>query len=112
MCDAASLCHADKWQSDPFKLTEFDHPTDGPSLRGRGAADDKGGLLVALHGLAAVATAAGQGGARFPVNIRVMLEGQEARARPTAAVAHTQPSSMLHILSVFFSYPFTPNCSL
>ena len=47
-------------------------------MRGRGASDDKGCLLGALSGLAAVAST----GTGFPVNLRFLLEGQEEIGSP------------------------------
>ncbi len=67
------------WHSPPFEATAFEHPSDGASLRGRGASDDKGSLLAALHGLRSV-SAAGNG--RFPVNLKFLLEAQEEIGSP------------------------------
>lgn len=66
------------WASPPFAPTRFEHATDGPSLRARGAADDKGPLAAALQGLQAVAAAGGG----FPVNVKWLLEGQEEIGSP------------------------------
>lgn len=71
----------DLWVSPPFNATRFEHATDGASIRGRGASDDKGGVLAALYGLLAVrATATGP--SKFPVNLKVFLEGQEEIGSP------------------------------
>jgi acetylornithine deacetylase/succinyl-diaminopimelate desuccinylase-like protein len=67
------------WSSPPFAPTRFEHPADGPSLRARGAADDKGCLAAALQGLQAVSAAAG---GAFPVNLKFLLEGQEEIGSP------------------------------
>jgi acetylornithine deacetylase/succinyl-diaminopimelate desuccinylase-like protein len=67
------------WMSPPFAPTEFTHAADGPSLRARGAADDKGPLAAALQGLAAVAMA---GKGAFPVNVKFLIEGQEEIGSP------------------------------
>jgi acetylornithine deacetylase/succinyl-diaminopimelate desuccinylase-like protein len=67
------------WASPPFAPTPFEHPTEGPSLRARGAADDKGNLAAALQGLQAVAAA---GGGAFPLNVKFLLEGQEEIGSP------------------------------
>lgn len=66
----------DLWLSPPFNATMFEHDTDGTSVRGRGASDDKGGVVAALGGLAAV-SATGDG--RFPVNLKFLLEAQVSR---------------------------------
>lgn len=62
------------WSTDPFT------PTDGPDGRiyGRGAADDKSGVIIhagTLQVLSALAEGAGAQG--FPVGIRVLVEGEE-----------------------------------
>jgi acetylornithine deacetylase/succinyl-diaminopimelate desuccinylase-like protein len=67
------------WASPPFSPTRFEHAADGPSLRARGAADDKGCLAAALQGLQAVSAAAG---GAFPVNLKFLLEGQEEIGSP------------------------------
>ena len=57
----------DAWDSPPFALTDRD---DG-RWYGRGAADDKGGLVAHLTALRAL----GEGG--FPVTVKVIVEGSE-----------------------------------
>ena len=57
----------DAWDSPPFALTERD---DG-RWYGRGAADDKGGLVAHLTALRAL----GEGG--FPVSVKLIVEGSE-----------------------------------
>ena len=57
----------DAWDSPPFALTARD---DG-RWYGRGAADDKGGLVAHLTALRAL----GEGG--FPVTVKVIVEGSE-----------------------------------
>ena len=87
----------DLWQSPPFEPTPFEHSTDGPSLRARGAADDKGCLASALHGLEAVFRTSAEGGGGFPLNVKLMLEGQEEIGSPQlqAFVAqHGKPGSL------------------
>ena len=68
------------WTTPPFEPTAFEHAADGPSLRARGAADDKGCLAAALQGLHAVFHAADA--RAFPVNIKLLLEGQEEIGSP------------------------------
>ncbi|MCC5976195.1 MAG: M20/M25/M40 family metallo-hydrolase, partial [Rubellimicrobium sp.] len=58
----------DQWTTAPFEAAVRDG-----RIYGRGAADDKGPLLVALSALAAVLAEDG----RLPVNIRILIEGEE-----------------------------------
>jgi len=57
----------DAWETPPFALTARD---DG-RWYGRGAADDKGGLVAHLIALRAL------GGGGFPVNVKLIVEGSE-----------------------------------
>lgn len=57
-----------KWQSDPFVLTERDG-----RLYGRGASDDKGGIIGIITALGAYQKAYGV----LPVNIKILFEGEE-----------------------------------
>ncbi len=58
----------DLWVSPPFEPTER-----GGHLYGRGVSDDKGPLSIALETLAAFLAVEG----RLPVNVRILLEGEE-----------------------------------
>jgi cysteinylglycine-S-conjugate dipeptidase len=57
----------DAWETPPFELT----PRDDGRWYGRGAADDKGGLVTHLTALRAL------GGGSFPVNLKLIVEGAE-----------------------------------
>jgi cysteinylglycine-S-conjugate dipeptidase len=57
----------DAWETPPFALT----PRDDGRWYGRGAADDKGGLVTHLTALRAL------GGGSFPVNLKLIVEGAE-----------------------------------
>jgi cysteinylglycine-S-conjugate dipeptidase len=57
----------DAWETPPFALT----PRDDGRWYGRGAADDKGGLVTHLLALRAL------GGGSFPVNLKLIAEGAE-----------------------------------
>jgi acetylornithine deacetylase/succinyl-diaminopimelate desuccinylase-like protein len=68
--------HYDVQPVDPVELWRtppFEPIVDGDSLRARGAVDDKGPTLAALKALEALRAVEG----RLPVNIKVLLEGEE-----------------------------------
>ena len=58
----------DAWETPPFALT----PRDDGRWYGRGAADDKGGLVTHVTALRALG-----GGGSFPVNLKLIAEGAE-----------------------------------
>ncbi|MGH7666533.1 MAG: M20/M25/M40 family metallo-hydrolase [Candidatus Dormibacteria bacterium] len=65
-----------EWLSPPFQLT-----LDGSTARGRGVSDDKGPVLIALSVLAAFAAQEG----RPPLNVKLLLEGEEEIGSPHLA---------------------------
>lgn len=64
----------DLWRSPPFAATARDG-----RLYARGASDDKGPLLIALEALIAFLEVEG----RLPVNVRLLLEGEEETGSPS-----------------------------
>jgi acetylornithine deacetylase/succinyl-diaminopimelate desuccinylase-like protein len=68
------------WQSDPFRATLRDG-----RVYARGVSDDKGPMLIALEAMAAFLAVEG----RLPVNVRLLLEGEEETGQSLAG-AHPQ----------------------
>ena len=64
----------DAWTSPPFEATVRDD-----RLYARGASDDKGPAMIALHALAGFVATAG----RLPVNVKLLLEGEEETGSPS-----------------------------
>ena len=62
------------WTSPPFEPTVREE-----RLYARGASDDKGPAMIALHALAGFAATAG----RLPVNVKLLLEGEEETGSPS-----------------------------
>jgi len=66
------------WRSDPFRPVR-----DGRYLYARGASDDKGQLMAHLAAIEAWLATAG----RLPVNLRLVLDGEEEIGSPTLVAA-------------------------
>lgn len=64
------------WQTPPFEAT-----VEGDNLRGRGSVDDKGPTLATIKALAALYAVDGH----LPVNVKVLLEGEEESGGETIA---------------------------
>ena len=82
----------DLWDSPPFEPIVVDG-----AVRGRGASDDKGGMLIPI--LAAEALLASDG--KLPVNVKFFFEGQEEIGSPTLQAFITQNSDLLKADMIF-----------
>ncbi|WP_018683740.1 M20/M25/M40 family metallo-hydrolase [Actinokineospora enzanensis] len=61
------------WRTKPFKPETIDDENHDPRMYGRGAADDKSGVMMHLGAIQALRGNLGQ----LPLNIKVVLEGEE-----------------------------------
>nr|BAL53694.1 peptidase M20 [uncultured Planctomycetota bacterium] len=66
--DVQPTNYLEQWESNPWQLTERNG-----RLYGRGAADDKGAIIIQLASLEAWVKTVG----RLPVNIKMLVEGEE-----------------------------------
>lgn len=65
--DVAIVATGDEWKSDPFKGVVH-----GENLYGRGATDMKGQIIASFAAMEAIRSAG-----RLPVNLKVLIEGEE-----------------------------------
>jgi acetylornithine deacetylase/succinyl-diaminopimelate desuccinylase-like protein len=81
-CDPTCVTgHYDVQPADPFDLwttPPFDPQVRDGQLFGRGASDDKGGLLGAVQAVEAVL----KSDSKLPINVKFMLEGEEEIGSP------------------------------
>jgi acetylornithine deacetylase/succinyl-diaminopimelate desuccinylase-like protein len=75
-----------KWQTPPWTLTRK-----GDRLYARGSSDDKGGVIAQLGAIAATLHATG----RLPVNIKMLVEGEEEIGSPNLFTFFDRHQSML-----------------
>jgi acetylornithine deacetylase/succinyl-diaminopimelate desuccinylase-like protein len=68
----------DLWKTKPFEPVIQD-TTDGPVIRARGAADDKGQLMTFLEACRAIKTIDGE----LPCKITILFEGEEETSSPS-----------------------------
>lgn len=76
----------DQWVSEPFDMQERDG-----RLYARGISDDKGPTMIALEALRCLRVAYGQ----FPVNLKILLEGEEETGSPSLPNILSQNKELL-----------------
>jgi acetylornithine deacetylase/succinyl-diaminopimelate desuccinylase-like protein len=79
------------WDSPPFEPTIVEGPH-GRRLIARGAVDDKGQLMTFVEAFRAWRDVHGT----LPVNVTVLLEGEEESGSPHRHVGHRHPGGHLH----------------
>jgi acetylornithine deacetylase/succinyl-diaminopimelate desuccinylase-like protein len=85
--DVQPLNFREDWKSDPWTLT----PRDG-RLYGRGSADDKGAITAQLGAVAAFLKTSGS----LPVNVKVLVEGEEEVGSRNLAAFFEQYRERIH----------------
>ena len=83
-----------EWESPPFSPSIVDN-----YVYARGASDDKGQLLTHLHALEAVVRAQGE----LPINVKVLLEGEEEIGSPSLPQVLAQKANQLQAQAVVIS---------
>ncbi len=69
----------EEWTRPPFQAEIVEDPLNGPVIHGRGSSDDKGQLLTFLEAARAWFEVTGD----IPINITVLLEGEEECGSPS-----------------------------
>ena len=92
--------HFDVQPAEPFDL--WDSPPFAPEIRdgkvwGRGASDDKGGMLIPILSVEALLQTTG----RLPVNVKFFFEGQEEIGSPHLAPFITANAALLKADMIF-----------
>jgi acetylornithine deacetylase/succinyl-diaminopimelate desuccinylase-like protein len=92
--------HFDVQPAEPFELWQtppFDPQVRDGKLWGRGASDDKGGMLIPILSVEAMLKTAG----RLPVNVKMFFEGQEEIGSPHLPAFIRQHGAMLKADMIF-----------
>lgn len=89
------------WSTDPFQATRI-----GSHLHARGASDDKGQLMAHLAAIEAWLTTTG----KLPLNLRLVLDGEEEIGSPTlmAAIARGWPPLAADVALVSDTWMLAP----
>jgi acetylornithine deacetylase/succinyl-diaminopimelate desuccinylase-like protein len=85
--DVQPINFADQWQSEPWTLTPR-----GGRLYARGSADDKGAITAQLGAVAAYLETRG----KLPVNIKMLVEGEEEVGSPNLMAFFKQYKKRIH----------------
>jgi acetylornithine deacetylase/succinyl-diaminopimelate desuccinylase-like protein len=90
------------WATDPFRPTQ-----QGPHLYARGASDDKGQFMAHLAAIEAWLATSG----KLPINLRLILDGEEEIGSPTllAAVARRWPPLAADVVVVSDTWMLAPD---